>query len=304
MAHNDDVPPPDDPPFDLAYIKPGTQIGFYTVETRLGAGDFGAVYKVWRDKEAFALKIGIADCDEEGQVDRMPQEASVLLSLRHPNVIGAHATDRWPGRNGPRFLVMDLVEGTALQKWVEGTRPSFAELARVFSKIARALHEIHERHVFHRDIKSENVLIRRRDQEPILLDFGLAKSGAARAMTEPGELVGSWSTQAPERCRWRLSAERRSVPLPYRPQEDLYALGVMLYLALTGEHPSGLKKSERRASMETLHRVVNHEITNPREFFPMMPEALATAVMNLLAKDPARRFANGEAAAVALDKVR
>ncbi len=301
MSRDDSVPPLGDPPFDPGYLKPGTQIGFYTVETRLGAGDFGAVYEVTRDRKHFALKLGIADSDDDPvQVDRMPREASVLLSLRHPNIVGAHATDRWPGKNGPRFLVMDLVEGKPLLTWVEATRPSFTTLARVFSKVALALHEIHRRDVFHRDLKSDNVLIRNRDEEPVLLDFGLAKSRGARTMTEPGELVGSWSTQAPERCRWRLSADRHSGPLPYRPQEDLYALGVMLYQALTGRHPS-LEPSERRARLESLRIIAERAIQDPREYRPMVPDAMAGVVMRLLEKDPARRFGSGKELAAALD---
>jgi serine/threonine-protein kinase len=66
---------------------------------------------------------------------------------------------------------MDLVGGKPLLTWVEATRPSFTTLARVFSKVALALHEIHRRDVFHRDLKSDNVLIRNRDEEPVLLDF-------------------------------------------------------------------------------------------------------------------------------------
>jgi eukaryotic-like serine/threonine-protein kinase len=155
-------------PIDPGYLLPGTRIGFYRIISRIAAGGFGALYRVERDGKPYALKIAVhkrekfAPDELRSYEERADRELVALKSLDHPNIVRVHAFERWPSlHEGYPFLIMDFVEGDQLNEWAAKTRPSLATLCGVFHKIALALHEMHRIEIYHRDLKSENVLIRR-----------------------------------------------------------------------------------------------------------------------------------------------
>src|SRR3954463_7303031 len=234
-------------------LRPGTKISFYeiltavageegdSVRTCIGRGGFGALYRVSRGNKIFALKLAhhpfsaYSAADREWMEERGDREIAALKSLRHPNIVRVHAFDRWPDDDGRAFIVMDLVEGERLDVWRVMRRPSIRRICDVFIVIARALHTAHEQHIFHRDLKCSNVLVRIADGDPGILDWGIAKPSSSFAITRVNTTVGTPKYFAPEYCKWALSPDGSTFETT--PATELHAVGYMFYELLTGTAP-------------------------------------------------------------------
>jgi serine/threonine protein kinase len=290
------TPPRREDALDPGYLQPGTQVGFYTVETRLGAGGFGAVYRVRRGGALYALKISmsrlgdVSSDDRRHMEDRLSREVAALSALRHDNIVRVHGFERWPDMDGFQYIVMDYVEGAPLLKWRRAQKPSVSQLLRVFCKISLALHEMHRLEVYHRDLKSANVLVRN-DGEPVIVDFGLARPRSAYTVTRADWLLGTLSHFAPEYVEYIDSDAYRSGKgrFIWRPTTDLYALGVVLYEALTGRQPY---YGEDEGSLLDNIKKVTPQL--PSLVNPALPGAVDELVMKLLEKNPAKRHQSGE----------
>ena len=207
--------------------------GRYRVDSRLGAGGMGTVYRarqiaVNRD---VALKVLHGRCaQDQRDIARFQQEARAVASLRHPNTVSL--IDYGETRDGIFYLVMELVEGVTLRDVIAKDGPLEASRAiHIASQIAESLAEAHECGIVHRDLKPSNVLLTdlvgRADFVKVV-DFGIARvRGPAAApirLTGTGLAIGSPRFMSPE----QVSA------LDVGPRSDLYALGVLLYEMLTG----------------------------------------------------------------------
>jgi len=286
------------------YLQPGTQIGFYEVVTLVGKGGFGALYKVTRGGQVFALKLSTFKFSELSEDDRIhymaraKREAGALMQLRHPNVVQVHGFEQWPEiDNGYLYLVMDFVDGLQLYEWRKKQSPSLRQITLVFQKIALALNEIHRCEIFHRDLKSENVLIRRLDGDPVLVDFGLARPRATYTVTHADEIVGSYSSFTPEYCKHAISPGKDKKPFVYRPTTDLHAVGFMLYEALAGRPPFD---TDAERQIDLLIQIEDKVPTRPSLINCHVPGPLDDIAMKLLEKDPQNRFQTGVELAVAL----
>jgi serine/threonine protein kinase len=291
-------------PIDPGYLLPGTRIGFYRILSKVGAGGFGVLYRVERDGQSYALKIATQRRDEitpdEARIleDRADRELVALKSLDHPNIVRVHAFERWPSlEDGYPFLIMDFVEGDRLNDWAAKERPSLLAICQVFRKIALALHEMHGVEIFHRDLKSENVLVRR-DGEPIIVDFGIARPLQARSVTRDHTFVGTSTHLAPEYCQFFSSeASQLGERFQFTPQADLHAVGFMLYELLAGRPPFPPCKDDL-TMMLTIIRCVPAPVGQVN---PAVPRSLESIVARLMEKEPGRRYANGQQLADALD---
>jgi serine/threonine protein kinase len=287
-------------------LQPGTSVGVYTVVRRVGAGGFGTLYQVERDGKHYALKLSrerLGSLTPEKRKrfeDRTDREVAALKSLRHPNIVSIYAVDRWPElETGFPFLVMEFVEGEGLDAWCRGGSPSLLRICEVFEKIGRAVHHMHERQLFHRDLKSENVLVRS-DGEPVLVDFGIARARASYRVTRQLDVVGTSTHYAPEYLRHVYSdAFERGEDFEWTAATDLHAVGYMMYELLSGRPPfSGDSEPEIwRAIQTVVPRAPS--LVNPRA-----PGALDNVVLKLLEKDPRDRFQSGADLADALRRIR
>lgn len=188
---------------DPCNLERGALVGPYEIMGRVGEGGFGYIFKVRRDGKAYALKIsrqryGDVSPDDRGLYDeRLHREVAALTSLHHPNIVRVHAFDRWPElEDGYPYLVMDLIEGPRLDEWARETRPSLAQICVVLERIAGAVAHMHALGIYHRDLKSLNVLVRN-DGEPIIVDFGIARPRAAPNVTRAAN-VGTLANYSPE----------------------------------------------------------------------------------------------------------
>jgi len=283
----------------LGFLRPGALIDSFRVVKALGEGANGMVLLVKRRGRRFALKL--ARCREVSDDvaktnQRMTRELGCLIHLEHPNIIRARAWGHYPDLIGDySYLVLDYVDGWTLAEWLEKVRPTFKQVAHVFMKLADALDYMHRQGVFHRDISLSNVLIRKDDGEPFIVDFGAGDFANARELTEGPLPPGTNRFRAPEAVTfWNEHRLDFSARYPFQAKDDQYALAVCLYDALTDVETA--KDPEQRAARRiTVNSPAMGPPPAPREANPRVPEALSALVTGAVEHDTAQRLPTLEA---------
>ena len=246
--------------------------GRFEVLSRLGEGSGGLVFAV-RDRQTDAhLALKTVRLEQPSALALLKREFRAVQDVAHPNVV---RLDELFEDNGAWFFTMELVEG---QEWLSYVRPKGAEgtfdetrLRDSLSQIIEALNALHGAGTVHRDVKPSNVLVSRTG-EVKLIDFGIA-AGAHRAQPEEEGIVGTAAFMSPEQV---LTGEPT-------PAWDLYAVGAMLYLAISGRLPF----SDRPGSV--LEAKLHGSPTPLREIAPNAPLDLASLCDALLRSDPLDR---------------
>ncbi|WP_437911724.1 serine/threonine-protein kinase [Sorangium sp. So ce302] len=277
--------------------------GRYRVHELIGEGGMGAVYRGeqvhLRKQVAIKLLRPLARRMPE-LVVRFEREAVAGAHIRHPNVVAA--IDFGQLDDASFFLVLEYVEGTPLKEAIAGGRLAPARALRIARQIASALAAAHEKGIVHRDVKPQNVLLDAHDQVR-LIDFGLAKvnvdllSSQSRktatpspALTSAGEVFGTLAYLAPEALRGMDAVDARA---------DLYALGLVLYEMLTGQHPFDTKNVVERLKQQGPGGPPALRVRAPDL---EVPYEVQQAVMRLMEHDPAFRFQTAADAIAALDE--
>jgi serine/threonine protein kinase/Flp pilus assembly protein TadD len=259
----------------------GRVVLHYRIVAELGSGGMGRVYRAEDTLlgRTVALKFPHLDARAEpSSRERLLREARVASVLDHPNIVVVFDVGE---TDGEVFIAMQCVEGRSLrERLAAGTLPS-QEAAATARAIADALAHAHARHVIHRDVKPENVLIST-DGRLKVADFGLARSPNETAVTALDVLPGTVAYLAPELLAGRQAS----------PASDLYALGVTLYEMLAGRVPF-----EAESSLATMYKIVHEE---PPALSASVPEGLRRLTASLLSKDPALRPAGAAFVASAL----
>ena len=194
-------------------IAPGSLLGPYKIESQLGQGGMGQVFRATdtRLNRPVAIKV----CNEPF-IDRFEQESRCIAAISHPNVCTLYDV-------GPNYLVMELLEGETLAARLKRGKLSIDETIRIGGQIAEALAVAHARGIVHRDLKPANIMLTRSGVK--VLDFGLAKSALDPSVTVAGGVMGTPAYLAPERLEGK-DADARS---------DIYALGLVLAEMATGK---------------------------------------------------------------------
>jgi eukaryotic-like serine/threonine-protein kinase len=265
----------------------GRTILHYTLTAELGAGAMGRVYLARDDRTGRMVALKFLRpwaADDAEASSRLEREAAAAARLSHPNIVTLHAVE---DSGDELFLVQEYVEGESLARRLERGPLGPVELMRLAQALAHALAHAHQHGVLHRDLKPGNVLVAT-DGTYKVADFGLARVEGAPTLTATGYVVGTTAYLAPERARGHAGDAR----------SDLFALGAVLYEAMTGRRAFA---GETQA--DALYGVLHAE---PRP--PEAPNAsllpLAALVMRLLAKEPADRPASAEAVLEALETLR
>lgn len=269
----------------------GTLVDAWRVVERLGAGGYGAVYKVEHVAQPgafYALKLALNRSDK-----RTEREEQLLMGKAvHPNVVRLHAIGRWPHPvNGNPYFVMSWVDGLALDVWAETLNPSFRQLAEKAGKVALALGALHARGVLHRDLKPEHILIRESDGEPILIDLGVGYVSGADTLTMSVLPPATPYLLSPEAVAFlRTHDEQDGERYQTKPTDELHALGVLLYRVVTGQYPYNPD-----LPLDLLYSAIESAApTAPSVLNPRVPGALSDILQCLLAKDPRERFQTGQ----------
>ena len=254
--------------------------GKYRIKRRIGSGGIGAVYAAEHVAlgSTVAIKVlrGAAAADA-AEIARLRREAQVQVSIEHPNVVRTLDLDQMP--DGSIYVVMEMLRGRSVADYLrtDGVlAPGFA--IPVFMQVCRALQAAHDLGVVHRDMKPGNVFVCE-DNTVKVLDFGMSKFAEAEQLTQDGYTLGTPEYMSPEQC----------IGAPVEPRTDLYAFGVTMYEALTGEIP--IKARHRRDLLELHQRAIPKPIRAARPDLPI-PEQLDNAVMPCLAKRAAERPKN------------
>ncbi|MFO0878190.1 MAG: protein kinase [Gemmataceae bacterium] len=251
----------------------------YDVLEELGRGGMGVVYRARhrRLKRLVALKtIRAAAADREEYRARFRTEAEAVARLQHPHIVQIYEV----GEAGVvPYFALELLEGGSLEGKLRGQPQPPIETASLLATLARALQAAHEAGIIHRDLKPANVLFTA-DGLPKVADFGLAKQLKGEGtgeQTQTGQVVGSPLYMAPEQAGGH----------DVGPGADIYALGVILYEALTGRVPF-----RGTSVLETLQLVQQADPVPPARLQPGVPWDLDTITLKCLHKDPAARYAS------------
>jgi len=268
-------------------LSKGTRIGLYEIVAPLGAGGMGVVYRA-RDTHLdrfVALKVvGERDHVAETARQRLLREARTASSLNHPNICTIYEAGE---ADGETYIAMELVEGRSLSELIGSEGLPIETAIRYGAQIADALAHAHERGVVHRDLKSANVVVTP-EGRPKVLDFGLAKravEASAETLTAAGTVVGTLSYMAPEVLRGE----------PADARSDLWALGVMLYQAMTGTLPF------RGSSAFEITSAILRD--SPAPLPAHVPGGLRAIVQRLLAKQAGERYQRASEVCAALEAI-
>ncbi len=260
-------------------------IGRYEIESLLGKGAMGVVFLAHDPHlgRSVALKTyempdGISEERAHEFQERLLREAHAAARLSHPNIVTVHDVGIDPERGFP-YIVFEYVEGPSLKDLLDGRSRLSPDLALRFGDgLAAALAAAHRAGVVHRDIKPANLLVRREDGVVKITDFGVARL-AASELTRTGALIGSPAYMAPEQIRGG-AVDARS---------DLFSLAVVLYEMLTSKRPFGGE------DLPAVAYAVAHETPIPvTQQVDGLPPLLDAFFDRALAKDPAKRFPDGE----------
>jgi serine/threonine-protein kinase len=245
-------------------------ISHYRLETKLGSGGMGAVYRATdrRDDSVVAIKVLHAHLEaDETFRERFEREAHVAALLRSPYTV--HVLD-YGFDQGRYFIAMEFVEGQTLREAIRSGPMDVRLALQICGRVARALEEAEARGVVHRDIKPENILLGTGDAAKVS-DFGIARQVGGGTLTMPGAFLGTLAYAAPELALGKT--DNRS---------DIYSLGATLYHALAGQPPF------RGEPLE----VLRHHADTPVSMEPLesLPEIVVEVVSRCLEKEPDKRY--------------
>jgi eukaryotic-like serine/threonine-protein kinase len=211
-----------------APARESRRIGVYQIVEQIGQGGMGEVYRAVRADGQYtkevAIKLVRGGFDSASLVERFRNERQILASLDHPNI--ARLLDGGTTEDGIPYLVMELIEGTPIDRYCEEQDLGIKERLRLFIQVCAAVQYAHQRLVIHRDIKPSNVLVTA-EGVPKLLDFGIAKILDTS--------VGNETTLRPMTPEYASPEQIRGEPIT--TATDVYSLGVVLYKLLTGCSP-------------------------------------------------------------------
>jgi len=291
----------------------GQVLGDYTLCSLLGQGGMGSVWLAERSDgryqgQAAAKLLNASLVGRDGEA-RFKREGSILARLRHPHI--AHLIDAGVSAIGQPYLILERVDGAPIDRYCDERRLGIEARIRLFLDVLAAVSHAHANLVVHRDLKPSNILVAT-DGQVKLLDFGVAK------LLEGG--VGSGATALTREGVWAMTPEY-AAPEQFTGGDvttatDVYALGVVLYLLLTGRHPAG---AARGSPAELVQAMVHAEpmrlsaavevdgpgdasaeiaarrATTPRKLRATLRGDLDNIVSKALKKGPSERYTSAEA---------
>jgi serine/threonine protein kinase/Tol biopolymer transport system component len=275
-------------------LTSGTKLGPYEIQSPLGAGGMGEVYRA-RDTRLgrdVALKIlPESFARETDRLHRFEQEARAVAALNHPNILAIFDTGQ---ENGAPYLVSELLEGETLREILDGGALPQRKAIDYGVQIAQGLAAAHEKEIVHRDLKPENIFVSK-DGRIKILDFGLAKltakDGAAEGVTltsshtAAGLVMGTAGYMAPEQVRGDAADART----------DIFAFGAVLYEMLSGH-----RAFRRETTAETMTAVLKEDPPELADPGHVVSPALDRIVRRCLEKNPEQRFQSAKDLSFAL----
>jgi serine/threonine protein kinase len=279
-------------------LASGTKLGPYEIQSPLGAGGMGEVYRAkdTRLDRTVAIKVLPSHLSSNPELkQRMEREAKAISALQHANICTLHDIGTQDGTN---FLVMEYLEGQTLAERLEKGALPLDQVLKIGTEIAQALEKAHQRGIIHRDLKPANIMLTKAGAK--LMDFGLAKpelsigsratgpltpstptmnlaslTSAASPLTQKGSIVGTFQYMAPEVLQG-AEADARS---------DIFSFGCVLYEMVTGR-----RTFEGKSQLSVLTAILEKDPEPISATQPLTPPLLARLIGACLAKDPPDRL--------------
>jgi serine/threonine protein kinase len=220
----------------------GARLGPYKIESSIGAGGMGQVYKARDTRLGRAVAIKVSSKQFSARFER---EARAISALNHPHICTLHDT-------GPNYLVMELVEGPTLAERLKQGALPMESVLRYGAQIADALATAHAQGIIHRDLKPGNIMLTKSGVK--VLDFGLAKSPQDESLTDSQVVMGTLAYMAPEQREGKACDART----------DIYALGLVLYEMANGKRPP----RDQPVPVDNLQESLAHVIERCMEMDP------------------------------------
>jgi WD40 repeat protein len=269
------------------------RMGRYVLLGELGRGAMGVVHRAYdpelRREVAIKQLLNLGEDstpERERRLKRFQIEGRATARLRHPNIVAVHEVGSEGGRP---YLVMDYVKGECFEDLLTHQDLSTRRIVEIMAGVARGLGHAHAAGVLHRDVKPGNVIVDEGGSAK-LADFGLARDAdAGQGLTRTGQILGTPLFLSPEQAIGKNSATG--------PTSDVFALGGVLYYALTGQPPFPAE-----GLMELVHKILDEDPTPPSELAPQVGRDLETIVLTCLAKEPKRRYSDGDVVAKELER--
>jgi WD40 repeat protein len=266
-------------------LTAGTKLGPYDIQSLLGSGGMGEVYRAHdaRLNRVVAIKVLPASYSADAErLQRFVQEARSAAALNHPNILSIF--DIGEERGAP-YIVSELLEGQTLRERIRNGALTSRKAVDYALQVARGLAAAHEKGIVHRDLKPENLFLTN-DERVKILDFGLAKltrpedtpgadAPTVQVNTEPGQIMGTVGYMSPEQVRGK-PADHRS---------DIFAFGSILYEMLSGQ-----RAFRGETPADTMSAILKEEPSELSETVRSVPPALERMVRHCLEKNPAQRF--------------
>jgi eukaryotic-like serine/threonine-protein kinase len=261
----------------------GTRLGPYEILSPLGAGGMGEVYRArdTRLDRTVALKIlPVAFASDAERLQRFEQEARLLSTVSHPNLLAIHDVG---SDHGVHFLVSEYLEGVTLREKMNAGPLPQRKVTEYAIEMAKGLAAAHEKGIVHRDLKPDNIFLTK-DGRVKILDFGLAKQtgGAASGEnptmthpTQPGTVMGTAGYMSPEQVRGQ-NLDHRS---------DIFSFGAILY-----EMISGKRAFKGDSGVETMNAILKEEPPELSQSSLHVSPGLERIVRHCLEKEPGMRF--------------
>lgn len=283
-------------PVERLHELVGTKFSYFEIGPVLAKSQSGLLFRAkdFKNERIVAFKVLSPEFSKnEIAMQRFVRAMKTMMPVRHPNLVNLYGA----GKAGPYCWVsMELVEGESLTQVIQriGTAGmlDWRHALRVAIHIGRALSYAHERHIIHRNITPQNVMIRASDKMAKLGDLMLAKAqegNLAVKITRIGEVLGDIRYMSPEQMAGSSNVDGRS---------DIYSLGSMTYALLTGRTPF-----EGETMLEMLTKIRLGEAPKPKKYQLSIPDQFEGVVMKMLAKRPEERFQSALALLADLERV-
>jgi len=262
-------------------IETNTQIGSYRIETRIGEGGMGVVYRALDTNlnRPVAIKFLFDDLADAAARRRFQRESQTASSLNHPHIVTVYDSGEF---QGSQYMVTEFIDGGTLKNWARAEQRTWREIVGLLTGVADGLAAAHAAGILHRDIKPENILVGRNGYAK-LADFGLAKlqepstpQETTRTIgsetTRPGIILGTIAYMSPEQASGR----------PTDARSDIFSFGVVLYELLAGQRPF-----PGQTDLEVLQKIIHGAAAPLGQDVPL---ALRMIVEKAIEKDPAERY--------------
>lgn len=255
-------------------IKIGMIIGDrYEILEKIGTGGMSDVYKAKDHKlnRFVAVKVLKQEFSENANfVSKFRIEAQAAAGLMHPNIVNVYDVGE---EDGIYYIVMELVEGITLKKYIEKkARLSVKEAISIAIQVCMGIEAAHNNHIIHRDIKPQNIIISKEGKVKVT-DFGIAKAATSNTITS--NVMGSVHYTSPEQARGGYSDAK----------SDIYSLGITMFEMLTGRVPFN---GETTVAIAIKH--IQEEMPSPREYVSEIPVSVEQIVYKCCQKSPDRRY--------------